>query len=91
MNYTAVGGRCIKTKLEGDVPSFGVSGDSKYESSEFIGAELPNLGVLVNEYNNIIKDKSISLSSYAPVTGSVCVPVMSTDLTAKPRLTMNLI
>ena len=82
-------GVCKKTSITGDMPTYGVPEDAKYETSEYIGAELPNLGVLVNEYNRIVREHSIYLSSYAPVgDGEVCVPVMISELLAKPRLAL---
>ena len=91
MKYTVVDGKCSNESLSESFPSYGVPEDASYETSEYIGSELPNLGVLVNEYNNIVRDKSIYLSSYAPVTGDVCVPVMITELYVSPRLEMNLV
>ena len=63
---------------------------AKYDTSQYIGAELPNLGVLVNEFNDVNRDTlNIYLGSYAPTgTPGVCVPVQITEMAAKPRLTM---
>lgn len=90
MQYEVVNGKCTKTSLSGSIPTFGVESNATYETSEYIGSSLPNLGVLVNEYNKIIPDTSIYLSSYAPVTGDVCIPILISDLTVKPGLTMEL-
>ena len=90
MKYTVVDGKCDRESLSESIPSFGVPEDASYETSQYIGSELPKLGVFVNEYNNIVRDKSIYLSSYAPDTGDVCVPVILTEMYVLPKLAMNL-
>ena len=91
MQYKVEGGKCTRSPLTGSIPTFGVPSDASYYTSEFIGAELPKLGVLVNEYDNIDADKkTVYLSSYAPVDGTVCVPVLITNLAATPTLQLQL-
>ena len=92
IRYFVENGVCRKTSITNAIPKFGVPDDAKYDTSEYIGSVLPNLGVLVNEYHNIVPDTSIYMSSYAPATGdgSVCVPVLVSNLGARPRLTMSL-
>jgi hypothetical protein len=93
MQYTVRNGECHHKALETPIPTFGVPSTAKYDFSEYIGAELPNLGVLVNEYSNIVADASIYGSSYAPVNadGSICIPILTNDLTAKPGLMLSII
>ncbi len=84
-------GKCTKGFVVGSMPDYGVSSNAKYESSEYIGSSLPNLGVLVNEFYNIDRStEDIYLSSYAPVAGDICIPVLVSELKTKPFLEMDL-
>lgn len=93
MQYTVREGKCTKTPLSGEIPTFGVLPRAKYDYSEYIGASLPNLGVLVHEYHDIVREHSIYGSSYAPVNaeGTICIPIMVSTLEVKPGLAMELI
>lgn len=91
MQYEVVDGKCTKTSVTDSQPTFGVPSSAKYETSEYLGvARAKNLGVLVNEYYDVEYRQGIYLSSYAPVTGDTCVPVLISELTVKPDLTMEL-
>jgi hypothetical protein len=92
--YFSVGGQCTKTSINATtIPAFGVPSTAKFNAAEYIGAVLPNLGVLVNEYYEVVPDTRIYLGSYAPANadGSVCVPVLISDLSAKPELHLHLL
>ena len=87
MEYVSVNGDCKKSSLTGDIPSFGVpeGGTLEPNGAKYLGSSLPNLGVLVYEFEGTDNTIGAYYLTYAPAAdGTACVPLVRSTVTASP-------
>lgn len=85
-SYTSVEGQCTKGNVTGDIPTFGVpDGATADRNGKYLGSSLSNLGILVYEYYGTNSVDGDYYLTYTPIgDGTVCVPILSSTLTASP-------
>ncbi|XP_019864297.1 PREDICTED: halilectin 3, alpha chain-like [Amphimedon queenslandica] len=86
--YRVYEGHCTKSEIESteSFPDFGIPENATFFGSDYLGAEGPNLGVLVDNFYHRDGEGGDYHGSFAPVgfTGTVCWPVVESFVRRTP-------